>query len=322
MKIHECEWKEYRERNDIQTCELLRWKDVKLNERQLIEAIRKGDFFGIVKASIHFPENTRKKWRELNFPPLFERMKLEQEQIDEEMVELILKKKWKFPLDDQLMLTWSVKNYITPTTLIQFYLKQGAEIKIDWAIAYYRSDPLNQFIQGQTASRIQADKEGKTMKSKLHKTISNSCYGRLSMNLTKRKEIKHSNGLYDANLLRNCNLKEVSLLNCEDDNVIAYEYVFDKKKILDQIPVQLGHWILANSKLHILEVMIIPSEQIKYLFQTLDAIYNNISSKHFEIIYSDTGKVLNRYVVMINSIQLLRYFLKKIAFTLEVVVLP
>ena len=196
------------------------------------------------------------------------------------------------------MLTWSVKNYITPTTLIQFYLKQGAEIKIDWAIAYYRSDPLNQFIQGQTASRIQADKEGKTMKSKLHKTISNSCYGRLSMNLTKRKEIKHSNGLYDANLLRNCNLKEVSLLNCEDDNVIAYEYVFDKKKILDLIPVQLGHWILANSKLHILEVMIIPSEQIKYLFQTLDVIYNNISSKHFEIIYSDTGKVLNRYVVM------------------------
>ena len=85
-----------------------------------------------------------------------------------------------------------------------------------------------------------------------------------------------------------------------------YEYVFDKKKILDQIPVQLGHWILANSKLHILEVMIIPSEQIKYLFQTLDVIYNNISSKHFEIIYSDTGKVLNRYVVMINSIQLLR----------------
>ena len=306
VKIHECEWKEYRKQNDIQTCELLRWKDVKLNERQLIEAIRKGDFFGIVKASIHFPENTRKKWRELNFPPLFERMKLEQEQIDEEMVELILEKKWKFPLDDQLMLTWSVKNYITPTTLIQFYLKQGAEIKIDWAIAYYRSDPLNQFIQGQTASRIQADKEGKTMKSKLHKTISNSCYGRLSMNLTKRKEIKHSNGLYDANLLRNCNLKEVSLLNCEDDNVIAYEYVFDKKKILDQIPVQLGHWILANSKLHILEVMIIPSEQIKYLFQTLDVIYNNISSKHFEIIYSDTGKVLNRYVVMINSIQLLR----------------
>ena len=97
MKIHECEWKKYRKENDIQTCELLRWKDVKLNERQLIEAIRKGDFFGIVKASIHFPENTRKKWRELNFPPLFERMKLEQEQIDEEMVELILKKKMEIP---------------------------------------------------------------------------------------------------------------------------------------------------------------------------------------------------------------------------------
>ena len=191
------------------------------------------------------------------------------------MVELILKKKWKFPLDPQLMLTWSVKDYITPTTLIQFYLKQGAEIKIDWAIAYYRSNPLNQFIQGQTASRIQADKDGKTMKSKLHKTISNSCYGRLSMNLTKRKEIKHSNGLYDANLLRNCNLKEFSLLNCEDDNVVAFEYVFDKKKILDQIPVQLGHWILANSKLHILEVMFTPSDRIK-VFLRHSMLYTTI----------------------------------------------
>ena len=110
------------------------------------------------------------------------------------------------------------------------------------------------------------------------------------MNLTKRKEIKHSNGLYDADLLKNCNLKQFSMLKCEDDNLLAYEYVLEKKKILDQIPVQLGHWILANSKLHILEVKhcskFIPME----FFQTLDAIYRNLSSKHFEIIYSDTGK--------------------------------
>ena len=254
IKIRECEWKDFQKQNNIPICELLRWRGVKLNEQQMLEAIQDGEFFGIVKASIHFPEQTRNKWRELNFPPLFERISLEKEQIDEEMAEQILQKKWKFPLHPQLMLTWSVQNYITPTTLIQFYLKQGAEIKIEWAIAYYRSDPLNHFIQGQTSSRIQADKEGKAMKSKLHKTISNSCYGRLSMNLTKRKEIKHSNGLYDADLLKNCNLKQFSMLKCEDDNLLAYEYVLEKKKILDQIPVQLGHWILANSKLHILEV--------------------------------------------------------------------
>ena len=61
VKINECEWKEYQKQNNVQTCELLRWRDVKLNEQRLIEAIRKGEFFGIVKASIHFPENTRKK---------------------------------------------------------------------------------------------------------------------------------------------------------------------------------------------------------------------------------------------------------------------
>ena len=254
IKIHECQWKIIKRENKIKTCELLKWKDVKLNEYQLIKAIEDGEFFGIVQASIHFPEEARLKWRQLNFPPIFDRISLEKEQIDEETVELIAQKKWKFPLHPQLMLTWSVKNYIAPTTLIQFYLSQGAEIKIDWAVAYYKSDPLNDFIQGQTLSRIQADKEGKTMKSKLHKTISNSCYGRLSMNLSKRNRISHSNGFYDADLIKHCNLKQFSLLECEDDNLIAYEYIFDKKKILDQIPVHLGHWILSNSKLHILEV--------------------------------------------------------------------
>ena len=254
IKINECQWRNFKRENNIEVCELLKWKGAKLDESQLLKSIKDGSFFGLVQATIIFPESSRTKWRQLNFPPLFERMSIEKEQIDEDMQNLVLQRKWKFPLNPQLMLTWSVKEYITPTTLIQFYLKQGAQVTIDWAIAYFRSNPLNDFINGQTRARIQADKDGKTMKSKLHKTISNSCYGRLSMNLTKRKLIKHSNGFYDAELMKNSQLKQFSLLQCEDDNLVAYEYIFDRKKILDQIPVHLGHWILANSKLHVLEV--------------------------------------------------------------------
>ena len=255
MKIHECQWRNLKRQNKLKVCELLRWKDAKLDEQQLLQYIKDGSFFGIVQATINFPEEARTKWRQLNFPPLFERISLEESQIEENMRNLILEKKWRFPLQPQLMLTWSVKEYITPTTLIQFYLEQGADIQIDWAIAFVKTNPLNQFIIGQTNARIQADREGKTMKSKLHKTISNSCYGRLSMNLSKRKEIRHSNGFYDAEFIKSSKLKQFSLLKCEDDNLIAYEYVFDKKNILDQIPVHLGHWILANSKLHVLKVM-------------------------------------------------------------------
>ena len=133
--------------------------------------IKSGEFFGLCQVSIDFPEHGRTKWRKINFPPIFNRVSLAEEMIVPEIRELLIAKKTKFPLSPQLMLNFSAKDYICPTTMIQFYLEEGANIEIDWAIAYTQGSPLRDFINGQTESRIAADREGKKMKSKLHKDI-------------------------------------------------------------------------------------------------------------------------------------------------------
>ena len=74
------------------------------------------------------------------------------------------------------------------------------------------------------------------------------------MNLNKRQTIKHGNGLNDTEMIKRSSLKQITLLNCEDDTYRAFEYVFRQSKYTDGIPVHLGAWILANSKLHVLEV--------------------------------------------------------------------
>ena len=87
------------------------------------------------------------------------------------------------------MNNWSSKNFICPTPLLKFYLKEGALVKYHWCIAYERGRPFKNFIDGRTAARIAADLANKPDLSKLNKDINNSCYGRLSLNLRSEQNI-------------------------------------------------------------------------------------------------------------------------------------
>ena len=72
------------------------------------------------------------------------------------------------------------ENFISPTPMIKWYLNEGAVVSnIEWAIAYVKGEPLKEFIDKQTQKRIEADQMNKPALSLLHKTISNSVYGRL-----------------------------------------------------------------------------------------------------------------------------------------------
>ena len=75
------------------------------------------------------------------------------------------------------MNSYSSENFICPTPLLIFYKNEGAVITYKWVIAYERGKPFKEFIDSQTAARIQSDIENKPGKAKLHKDLSNSCYG-------------------------------------------------------------------------------------------------------------------------------------------------
>lgn len=74
------------------------------------------------------------------------------------------------------------------------------------------------------------------------------------MNLSKRQKIKHGNGLLDTKIASNRYLKQINLLSCESDTLRSFEYILRPSMYTDTIPVHIGCWILASSKLHILMV--------------------------------------------------------------------
>ena len=162
---------------------------------------------------------------------------------------------------------WSSKNFLCPSPLLIFYLNEGAEVNYHWIIAYARGKPFKQFIDGQTAARIQSDIENKPGKSKLHKDISNSSYGRLSMNLSKRTNLQHGSGAHDNLALKSRYLKYITPLFCEDDSLMSFEYTLKKKGYVDSIPVHIGCFILATSKLHLLEVKISSLQRFKMILR-------------------------------------------------------
>ena len=97
-------------------------------------------------------------------------------------------------------------------------------------------------------------------------------------------------------------MKNVTPLFCEDDTIMSWEYTLRKKSYMDQIPVHLGAWILATSKLHLLEVIFFYSLfHSNILFKTLSALDNHLSHMHYQLLYVDTG--------LVKSLELLsKYF--------------
>ena len=71
---------------------------------------------------------------------------------------------------------------------------------------------------------------------------------------SKRTNLQHGSGAFDNAALKSRHLKFITPLFCEDDTLLSYEYTLRKNGYVDSIPVHVGSWILATSKLHLLEV--------------------------------------------------------------------
>ena len=186
------------------------------------------------------------------------------------------------------MCNWKAENFIVPTEMLKWYLNEGAKITLNWAISYVKGTPLKDFIDLMTEKRIKADRDGKPSLSLLYKTISNSCYGRLSMNLRKRSRYEHGSGSFDRSLITR-NLKHINPLLIEDGELVSWEYNYHKTSYQDSVPVHCGAFILTTSKLHVLKVYFTKFFIKLTLLKTLNAMVRHLSTQHFRILYMDTG---------------------------------
>ena len=218
-------------------------------EEELLEEIKNGSFYGLVKCDVFTPPEVIEKFASLNFPFIYRKVQVEEEMVAPRMRQMALEAGRSFPYETNT-LTWSGDDLLLITPLIQFYITLGMKIKnIHWCVKYHKDQPFEQFVKSLVDLRIQAVRECNPQLSNRAKFTMNSAVGRFGLNVKKKRNVKFVD---EDNLYRHIRtplLERENKLNSEFDTKI-YEVVKKCKTISDSVPVHLSLFVYQKSKLH------------------------------------------------------------------------
>ena len=182
-----CEWKLERQVMPLgykspDFCFLGRERDqpdeTKITEDLILENIRNGKFFGMIRADVQTPPDVIEKYEHLNFPLIFRKCVITEDMLGEKMKNLAKVGKKDFPKETRT-LTWNAADLILTTPTVKQYLELGMVISnITWAVEYKPTKPFTNFVDGMVQVRIDAEKTGNKPLGERAKFCLNSCVGR------------------------------------------------------------------------------------------------------------------------------------------------
>lgn len=99
ITIHECQWSKQKKEKKIPDLDIFKYHKKTMKPQELLRQIRDGQFFGLIFCKeITIPENHRQMWLDMNFPPLFTKVELTENEISPLMLSKLKQKGAKFPL--------------------------------------------------------------------------------------------------------------------------------------------------------------------------------------------------------------------------------
>ena len=153
-------------------------EDPKINEETILQNIKSGNFFGIIRADVTTPAAVVEKYKSLNFPLIFRKFTVTEEMLSPKMRKLAKLAKKHFPSETRT-LTWNAEDLILTTPTVQFYQRLGMTISnIRWAVEYKPTTPFTDFVEGMVQVRIDAEKTKNKPLGERAKFCLNSCVGR------------------------------------------------------------------------------------------------------------------------------------------------
>ena len=186
ITIAECQYKKIMQ--DDQPVLNFFWNRKTICQDDIIQGIIDDKVYGLCKVDITCPDEAKKKFLDLNFPPIFNHVSVTEEMLSSPLQTYAKLHKMKFPLDAQLTLTFNATGMILATPLLQYYLKNGLKItKIYYFVEYLKETPFKGFIDKMVAMRIEATLTNNELLQMLAKMLLNSSWGRLAMNVGNRK---------------------------------------------------------------------------------------------------------------------------------------
>ena len=270
ITIKECEFKRQPQTHlSLLSCF---FKKQIVTTEDFLNAVVSGKFTGVAKIDIITPIEKQEKWLKLNHPPLAVKREITREMIHPELRDKLIPGK-----KPQLTLGFHESEMVIASPLLRYYLEQGLKVtKLYWFAEYSSQKPFRPFIDSLVARRVAATKTKNSEQSELSKLLMNSSWGRLCMNLSKRR-----NSIYcrqsEISAKTTLHTKSCQNLVCEYP-VDLFEMSKEKKSQTDRIPVTCALFILQLSKLHML----------KYL----DFLLKYMRPGTWELVYQDTDSYL------------------------------
>ena len=235
-----------------------------VTEDVLINAIKSGEFYGIVQCSLRLPEHLpahfvhqRSTPSELysDFPPIFMNTLVGKENWSEEMVNYAKSEHMSLNPRKLLISVLECNNTCFSSELLQYYVNYlGYKIvDIQQVIEYQPSLPFSEFIQERVKKRMEGAKDPtKALQTTLAKYECNSLYGTILTNPQKFTKTTMVKGHKEATkAVNNKNFLKLSNINVEED---LYEVQSLKNKTVYKYPTVVGFWVLQRAKKRLLEM--------------------------------------------------------------------
>ncbi|CAG5101507.1 Oidioi.mRNA.OKI2018_I69.YSR.g17157.t1.cds [Oikopleura dioica] len=274
--IHECKWRTI--------ARSVKWKSKYLpliekktgTEEQILAGIKDGSLYGFIVADVRCPLPIFEKFKNLNFPPVIQRLQMTPEMLSPYMKSRVERE--KTTLRETVVQTFNGDGLLMLTETAKFYMDIGLEVgNITKFIQYRGEKMLSKFVSRITEGRIKAILDKENELGLVYKTVGNSSYGKLGQKVGQPTNV-YGDTRFLTEQSRKKTFKYFTPLEMEDGDCDYYEITRNSTKVTDNKPLPMCVAILQHSKLLFL----------RFIY---DVVFEFFEPGSYKLCYCDTDSI-------------------------------
>ena len=243
---------------------------VSMTEYEIVEAVKRGDMFGLIQVDIYTPNHLKEMFEEMT--PIFKNTLVSRDDVGEHMKKYLeTSGKLKLP-QRQLIGSFHGCELLLGTPLLKWYLEKGLVVsKVHLVVQYTPEKTFEPFVQQVTSARRKGDENVDCkILSDLYKLLGNSSYGKTICNKQNFVNTKYVSPSRARRMALHWSVQQAQDIS---ENTVELSCL--PKTINYDLPVQIGFMVYQYAKM-------------KMLAFYYDFLLKFVNPKDFEMCEMDT----------------------------------
>ncbi len=221
-----------------------------MTQDEILQAVQTESFFGCCEVDLHVPENLCEYFGEMS--PIFCTTEVEFDSIGEHMQNFAKSRNISTNPRKLLIGGMKAEKILLATPLLKWYIDHGLKVtKVYQTLEFENNNKCFEKLCNKiTHARREGDKhQNKKIIADSMKLIGNSLFGGSLLDRSRYKQFKYVKSKTSAQNFVN----DPKFVNLEELDAEIFEFEMQKKRILQDVPVQIGYFILQYAKLFMLQ---------------------------------------------------------------------